>query len=604
VADAADVSHAALRTRWSRRGFLTTWGIAGVGATLLSACGPQVSPPAATTAPAAPAPTSAAAAPAATTAAKPAAAATTAPAAAAAATAAPKPAAAGAVPKDGGSFRFSILTEDPPTLDPYLNVSFRTQEFAAFFYSRLLMSKKAPGIPAQAYIMEGDLAETWKVSDDGKTYTFNLRPDAKWQNVAPLNGRPVTAQDVVWSFERFMKVSPQKSTFDQVADVSALDDKTVQFRLKDVYVPFEAAIGAPIFWIRPLEVIEADGDASKRVIGSGPFIFDKYESGISYTGKKNPNYYRKGEPHVAEIVSLVIPDDATAMAGLRGKELDFYQIANQNQDALKKSNPEIQYVEWEYLLIPFAYWNVNKPPFNDPRVRQAVSMGLNRDNIINTIYAGRGNWNNFIPWALSEWWLDPRGPDMGPGAKYYKYDPAGAKALLAAAGFPDGLKVDMISTPGYGQVFVQGVELVQQDLKAAGIDANIKMQEYTAYIASTFKGNIEGENTMVFGLETPFTEPHDFLFNMYHPNGTRNHASVNDPKLTGMIEQQMRTLDRAERKKQIYDIQRYLADQMYYPPGATSVRVAALQPGVKDFYPRSDFGVGAEIVPKLWLDKA
>ena len=71
-----------------------------------------------------------------------------------------------------------------PSLDPYLNVSFRVQEFAAFFYSRLLMSKKAPGIAAQAYIMEGDLAETWKVSEDGKTYTFNLRPDAKWHNVA------------------------------------------------------------------------------------------------------------------------------------------------------------------------------------------------------------------------------------------------------------------------------------------------------------------------------------------------------------------------------------------------------------------------------------
>src|ERR1700704_186649 len=572
--------------RWTRRRLLISWGAASIGATLLSACGPQVTPPTATSAP------------------PPAAAPTTAPVTqpVAAPTGAPKP--ANPTPKDGGSFRFYIWTEDPPTLDPYLNVSFRTQEFAAFFYSRLLMSKKGPGIPAQAYIMEGDLAESWKVSDDGKTYTFNLRPDAKWQNVAPLNGRPVTAQDVVWSFERFMKVSPQKSTFAQVADVSALDDKTVQFRLKDVYVPFEAAIGAPIFWIMPREVIEADGDASKRVIGSGPFIFDKFDSGISYTGKKNPNYYRKGEPHVDEIVSLVIPDDATAMAGLRGKELDFYQIANQNQDALKKSNPEIQYVEWEYLNIPFAYWNVNKPPFNDPRVRQAVSMGLNRENIINIIYAGRGNWNNFIPWALSEWWLDPRGPDMGPAARYYKYDPGEARNLLAAAGYPDGLKVELVASPGYGQTFVQMVELVQQDLKSAGIDGEIKMQEYTAYIASTFKGQIEGENTLVFGLETPFTEPHDFLFNMYHPNGTRNHASVNDPKLTGMVEQQMKTLDRAERKKQIYDIQRYLADQMYYPPGTTSVRVAGLQPYVKDFYPRSDFGVGAEIVPKLWLDKA
>jgi ABC-type transport system substrate-binding protein len=93
-----------------------------------------------------------------------------------------------------------MWTEDPPTLDPYLNVTFRSQEFAAFFYSRLLMSKKGRGIAAQAYVMEGDLADSCKVSDDGLTYTFNLRPNAKWQNLPPVNGRPVTAQDVVWSF--------------------------------------------------------------------------------------------------------------------------------------------------------------------------------------------------------------------------------------------------------------------------------------------------------------------------------------------------------------------------------------------------------------------
>ena len=83
-----------------------------------------------------------------------------------------------------------------------------------------------------------------------------------------------------------------------------------------------------------------------------------------------------------------------------------------------------------------------------------------------------------------------------------------------------------------------------------GIDATIKMQEYAAYLATTFQGKLpEGENVIVFGLETPFTEPHDYLFNMYHPRGTRNHAAVNDPKLTEMIELQMRTVDKAERKK-------------------------------------------------------
>ena len=123
-------------------------------------------------------------------------------------------------------------------------------------------------------------------------------------------------------------------------------------------------MAAPTFWIMPREVIEADGDATKRVIGSGPFIFDKFDPGISFTAKKNPNYYRKGEPHVDDIVGLIIPDDATAMAGLRGHELDFYQVAQQNVDSLKQTNPEIQQLDWEFLLIPFVYWK-HKPPFND-----------------------------------------------------------------------------------------------------------------------------------------------------------------------------------------------------------------------------------------------
>lgn len=526
---------------------------------------------------------------------------TTAP-AAVAPTTAPQPAATtGAAPKDGGTFKFILWTENPPSLDPYQNVSFRVQEFAAFHYSRLLMSKKAPGVAAQAYIMEGDLAESWKHSDDGKTWTFNLRPDAKWQNIDPMNGRPITAQDVAWSFEQLMKVSANKTTFDQVASVTPVDAHTIQFTLKDIYAPFEAQVGAPIFWILPKEVVEQDGDVTRRVVGSGPFIFDKFDSGVQITGKKNPNYYRKGEPHIDNYVNLIIPDTATQMAGLRAHEIDFYQVPDQELPGLKQSNPEIQYLDWEFVLIPFLYWKVDKPPFNDRRVRQAASMSINRDNLINVIYNGRGNWNNFIPWALSEWWLDPRGADQGETAKYFKYDPAAAKQLLAAAGYSDGLQLTMLSTPGYGDVWVQTVELVQQDLKSGGFNTNIQMQEYANYIATTFAGKFDSGNTLVFGLETPFTEPHDFLFNMYHPKGSRNHAGINDEKLTAMIEQQMRTLDHAERKKQIFDIQRYLGEQMYYPPGVANYRNAGFTAQVHDLYPRSDYGFGAEVVPKVWL---
>jgi peptide/nickel transport system substrate-binding protein len=561
--DRLDISPRPIRYA-TRREALKGLGLAGLGVALLGACGR----------PAAPQPPPAAVA---------------------------KPTAG--APKDGGTFRLFLHTENAPTLDPYLNISFRTQEFAAFFYSRLIMPKKGPGIPGLAYVFEGDLAESWKASDDGLTYTFTLRPNARWHNVPPLNGRPVTAQDVVWSYERFVKLSPEKDRFDYVASATAADDRTVVFTLKDVYAPFENAIGAPYFWIMPREVVEQDGDASRRVVGSGPFVFDRYESGVGFFGKKNPTYHRPGEPHVDEIAALIIPDVATQMASLRARELDGAEVEQQDLDALKQSVPDIQIVEVEYNYNPAIYWKVNQPPFNDVRVRQAVSMSIDRDQFVAAAYNGRGGWNTSLPWALQTWWLDPRGPDFGPNSKYFTYDPAESRKLLAAAGYPDGLKVDMISTPGYGQPWVQRVELVQQYLKSGGIDCTIKMQEYSVYISTTRLGKFEGGNVLVFGPMGNFNEPHEFFFLQYHPKGPRNPGDVNDPVLTRMIDKQARTMDPTDRKQQIFEIQRYLAEQMYYPPTAASFRSMAYQPYVRNAYTRTDFGLGAEVVPKLWLDK-
>src|SRR5262249_51334957 len=154
-------------------------GVSGLGVALLSACGQPGRPaaPAADSKPAAPAAPAAA------------------PAAGQPAAAQPAGKPAAPAPKDGGTFRLFLHTENAPTLDPHMTVTFRSQEFSAFFYSRLLMSKKGPGIPGLAYQFEGDLAESWKVGEDGKTWTFTLRPDVKWHNKPPLNGRPLVAAD-------------------------------------------------------------------------------------------------------------------------------------------------------------------------------------------------------------------------------------------------------------------------------------------------------------------------------------------------------------------------------------------------------------------------
>ncbi len=509
---------------------------------------------------------------------------------------------AAAQPKPGGSLTVRMWTGDPPDLDPYLNVTFRAQEFAGFFYSRLLKFDSGPGIAPNAFIPTPDLAESYEISQDGLTYTFKLRANAKWQNKAPLNGRAVSADDVVYSFERFRKVSPQKSNFDMVKEVKASDPRTVVFTLNTAFAPFETTIASPMFWIMPKEVIEADGDARKRVIGSGPFIFDKFEKGVQVVAKRNPDYYFTGTPYLDEVVLLIVPEDATAVAGLRAKSIDINGLSQTDRGAVASANPEIVLLDYPQNQIYFMYWRLDAPPFNDIRVRQAVSLALDRDEIIKVLWEGTGYLNNALPAGLQSFYLDPRSADMGPNAKYFKRDVDAAKKLLADAGFAGGLRVPLVSTlNAYGNTFNQSVELVIKQLKDAGIQADLRPQDYSAYISSTFLGKFE-PGTMVWGLETPFQEPHDYLFNMYHPKGVRNHGGVNDPQLTQMLDKQAATLDKAERKKQIFDLQRYLGEKQYYVMGVAGNTTIARQPWVQNFNYQSDYGRGGEYIPKLWLD--
>lgn len=607
----------------TRRSFLAIAGT-GAAAAILAACG-DTTTSAPTTAAATSAPAAATTAPAVTAAgaaATPAAtvapvggtlstAATMAPAGGTMSTAAPAGGAmatmataapAAGTPKMGGTVVIRWWTGDPPDLDPYLNVTFRAQEFAGFFYSKLLKFDSGPGIAPNAFIPVPDLAEKYDISPDGLTYTFILRANAKWINKAPLNGRAVTADDVVYSYNRFLMVSPNKANFSMVKDVKATDPRTVVFTLNNAFAPFETTLASPMFWIMPREVIEADGDARKRVIGSGPFIFDKFDKGVQVVAKRNPDYYFTGTPYVDEVDLLIIPEDATAIAGLRSNTIDLLGVSQTDRTAIAASNPNLPLIDFPQNLLYFMYWRVDAPPFNDVRVRQAVSLGIDRDEMNQVLFEGRGFINNALPAGLQSWYLDPRSADMGPNAKYFKRDVNAAKKLLADAGFPTGMKIPMIaSLNAYGNTFGQSVELIIKQLKDIGIQADLRPQDYSAYISSTFLGKYD-PGTMVWGLETPFQEPHDYLYNMYHPKGVRPHAGVNDPKLTTMIEDQAKTLDKGQRKNMIFDIQRYLGEQQYYVMGAVDPISIVRQPWVKNFNYESDYGRGAEWVPKVWID--
>ncbi len=512
------------------------------------------------------------------------------------------PTASAVQPKRGGTLVIGFWITSPPDLDPYLNVAQSSQELAGWVYSRLLKFDTSLGIKANSFIPTGDLADKWDVSKDGLTYTFHIRDNAKWQNKPPLNGRKVTADDVVYSWTRFQKENVQRSAFTIVKELKKVDDSTVAFVLNDVYAPFETMIAQPIFWIIPKEVVERDGNLRTTIVGSGPFIFDRFEKGVQVVVKRNPDYYFSPMPYIDEADLLILPETATALAGLRSKQIDILTVFPADRNPLAKSNPEIKIIDFSQNAMSIMYWKVNQKPFDDVRVRQAVSLALDREESAQSLAEGHAVWNTAIAGGLSSWWLDPRSPNFGPNAKYFKRDVAAAKKLLADAGYPNGLKAPMITNlTAYGNTFNQGVDLVIRQLKDVGIEVELKPQDYAAYVSTTYAGKFDG-GTMVWGLYTPSMDPNDYLTNMYDPKSPRNLVGVNDPKLNDMIAQQRKMLDRTERKKLIDDIQRYLAEQMYYVPGTTGDLSVAIQPWVKDFILETDFGRGAEFGTKLWLD--
>jgi peptide/nickel transport system substrate-binding protein len=238
----------------------------------------------------------------------------------------------------------------------------------------------------------------------------------------------------------------------------------------------------------------------------------------------------------------------------------------------------------------------DKPPFNDVRVRRAISLAVDRQAIIDAVYL-KGEPTPAISRGVPEW--SPRIDQLGAGARYYQPDPREARRLLAEAGFPGGLKTQLSATPGYGSDMTDALQLVARQLKESGINAEIKLQEYGAYMSTTFQGKYEG---MAMGPFSITWEPHSNLYGMYMPEQGRNSSHVSDPTIISMLREEMRTRDLEARRKVIFDIQRYAAEQQYYVYLYCIGLTGSWAPAVKNYAPNSTFDYGNRVAA-LWLDR-
>jgi peptide/nickel transport system substrate-binding protein len=511
-------------------------------------------------------------------------------------------------PRRGGTLTLRVW--DPPHFDPYLTVAYKTQVVYSFTHNRLLKHKAGPSVSPGTFPLEGDLAESWTQSDE-ITYLFRLRKGVRWHHKPPVNGRELTAEDVVYSAERFrtVKGNPQSYMLGTVERVEALDRYTVKFVLKEPFVWFLDMLANPMtLAVVARECVEKFGDLKKAeaVVGTGPWMLDSYRPNIGMTLLRNPSYFVAGLPYIDRVELVVDEDNASRMSAfLAGKydlgwefgaainRTDWIQI----RDPLKQKRPNLKTAEYPSNVAVKVYLRTDRPPFSDARVRRAVSHAVNRQGIVDAVLEGVGVVNAAVPAALKEWSLPA--DQLGEGARYYRFDPAEARRLLAEAGYAKGFST-VLDFHSFGSTaLVDGMQLVLKDLKTVGIEAKLNQKEYGAYVATTVLGNFEG---MVYGPATPFLEPDNYLYTNYYPGHPRNMARVNDPAVTDMLNRQRRLQDPVRRREVILELQRYLAVQQYNVETVSTILIAVWDGALKNYGPNLGYDYGGRLAA-AWLER-
>lgn len=366
------------------------------------------------------------------------------------------------------------------------------------------------------------LAERWEISADGRTYTFHLRPEVAFHTTDAFTPtRRLTAEDVVWSFERQM--SPQHpyhpigggyEYFDAMSmgalieRVEAVDDRTVRFHLTRADAAMLANLAMDWASILSAEYAAAMMEAGTpeevddRPVGTGPFQLVNYQKDSSIRYTAHPEYW-DGKAAIDRLVFAITPDASVRFAKVRAGECHIMPYPNPADLPLMHDHPDLEVMEAPGLNVGYLAFNTEKEPLTDPRVRRALAMAINKDAIIEAVYLNQAmKAKNPMPPMLLGY--DGSIEDV-------PYDPEGAKALLAEAGHPQGFATDVWAVPIQSHINPNSrrqAEMIQADWAKIGVRAEIRTYEWGEYL----KRSKDGEHqTLLLGWNGDNGDPDNFL---------------------------------------------------------------------------------------------
>jgi peptide/nickel transport system substrate-binding protein len=506
---------------------------------------------------------------------------------------------------------------DPPTLSVITGGSNPHNAVGPLVYSSLFRYKPGLMKPSEKEII-GDLVESWEWSPDGLQVTMKLRQGVKYHNKPPVNGRAFDMEDVLRTWDRFSRTSGARTSLlnalnpqAPVLSLTATDSKTLLLKLKEPIVYtldyFSSANASSGLVMAPRE-IDSTFDARSDMIGTGPYSLAKYTPSASFAFKRNSEYWDPDEALVDGVEMPIISEYAVALAQFKagnmysmGSDDSSGKVAPDDILPVKREEPRLSIYQSGFgepfrRLLGFGWLPLpsGKVPFFDERVRQAVSMSIDRDLYIDTFFnvsrfAKEGlpvatRWNSHLLATEEGLWLDPRGKDFGPNAKYFRHDLTEAKKMLSAAGYPDGFETisNYVTSGEVG--FLKQIEVTDGFIKELGIKTTVHSVDYVSEYQPRYrdgKGQYEG-----WTYKTPagagaagaigslaneyWSKSGAASFHGFSTSGRNDQSG--DPQLDPLIEKTRVERDTEKRRALIFDIQRHLAKAMYViqPPGPTT----------------------------------
>ncbi|MEO1404550.1 MAG: ABC transporter substrate-binding protein [Cyanobacteria bacterium J06635_1] len=447
--------------------------------------------------------------------------------------------------------------------------------------------------------LKPELATEWSASDDGLTWTFNLREGVKFHDGTDFNAEAVVFNVTRWwdpDFEYGFRAEgnlfeiwtdlfggfkgDEAST---LVDVRAVDDLTVEFELVEPFAAFPAAISSAYFGIAsPAAMQESGADygtPSGLAVGTGPFVFEEWRSGDRITFSKFADYWDEGLPKTDQLVISFVEDPAARLAQLRAGTLDFTVDLTPDQLPEIESDPNLEAVFRPSFNVGYLALNPIYEPLASVEVRQAIAQAINKPAIVEAFWGELGQTTgHFIPPALEDYTSD--------AVDDYAYDPEAAKAAIAAAGYPDGFDLDLwympVSRPYYPNP-KPIAEAFAAELSEIGIRVNLQTKDWGAYLEDSKQP--PGFQSFMLGWSGDYGDPDNFLYAHFGPGATSDLGDYKNPEMFDLLNKARAASEKGEREDLYKQVDDLLFEEALRIPIVHSQPLLAKRTGVEGWVP-------------------